>query len=207
MPDVSGVVNTVDQTTLDGTYGAPDTGQTPIRISGTGFAGQLVGPIEFNDTKAFSYGTQYSFTVEGQDSVSTETVQQPPGLVDVQLCTVTACSLDPPSDLLYLFPPGNPSVTSVRPSQGPAAGGTNVVVGGDNLDCPLDVFFGNREVKAHSPVKGGAAGRLTCTSTTTVAATSPPGPAGTSVPVSVTTIESYFSGAGSGTTTANFSYR
>ena len=64
-----------------------------------------------------------------------------------------------------------------------------------------------REVKAHSPVKGGAAGRLTCTSTTTVAATSPPGPAGTSVPVSVTTIESYFSGAGSGTTTANFSYR
>jgi hypothetical protein len=204
VPDVSEVINTVDQTTLDGTYGASDTGQTPIRISGTGFAGQLVGPIEFNDTKTFSYGSQYSFTVEDNDVVSTETVQQTPGLVDVQLCTVTACSLDPPADLLYLFPPGNPSVTSVRPDNGPAGGGTKVIVGGDNLDCPLYTFFGNTEAK--SLTKGAAAGVLNCKSTTTMKATSPPGRAGTSVPVSVTTVESYFTGAGRSTTTANFAY-
>jgi hypothetical protein len=206
VPSVNGVVNTVNQRTLDGTYGAPDTGGTPIRISGTGFAGQLVGPIEFTDTKAGSYGTQYSFTIEGDDIVNTETVQQTPGLVDVQLCTVTACTLDPPSDLLYLFPPDNPNVTSVRPGKGTAAGGTKVMLGGDNLDCPLYAFFGNTEVKALSPAKGAAAGGPTCESTTTLEATSPPGRAGTSVPVSVTTIESYFSGTGRGTTTANFTY-
>jgi hypothetical protein len=206
VPDVTGVVNTGDQRRLDGTYGAPDTGQSPIRISGAGFAGQLEGPIEFSDAKADSYGTQYSYTIEGNDSVSTETVQQTPGLVDVQLCTVTACSLDPPSDHLYLFPPGNPSVTSARPAKGPAAGGTEVTIGGDNLDCPLYVFFGHTKAEPLSPSNGAAAGGLGCTSTTTVEATSPPGRAGTSVPVSVTTIESYFTGAGRGMTTAKFTY-
>ena len=206
VPRVSGVVNTIDQRTLDDTYGAPDTGQTPIQISGTGFAGQLVGPITFSDVKAESYGTQYSFTIEGDGLVRTETVQQTPGLVDVQLCTVTGCSLDSSSDRLYLFPPGDPSVTAVRPGHGRADGGTKVMVGGDNLDCPLYVFFGNTEVKAHSSNEAADAGRLTCTSTTAVEATSPPGPAGTSVPVSITTIESYFSGTGRGTTTANFTY-
>ena len=196
VPHVSAVVNSVDQRTLDGTYGAPDTGSTPIRIFGTGFAGQVVGPVEFADTKAGSYGTQYSFTIEGDQTVRTETVQQTPGLVDVELCTVTACSLDPPSDLLYLFPPGNPNVTSVHPDKGPAAGGTKVVIGGNNLDCPLYAFFGTVESGSLSAMKGVHDGGLDCTSTTTVEATSPPGRAGTSVPVRVMTVEGYFAGAG-----------
>jgi hypothetical protein len=207
VPRVTGVVNTVDQKRLDGTYGSPDTGQTPIRISGSGFAGQLVAPIELTNTKAGSYGTQYSYTVESAHTVKTETVQQTPALVDVQLCTVTACSLDPPSDQFYLFPPGNPTVTSVLPRKGPAAGETKVTIGGENLACPLYVFFGHTKVKSVLSINAATAGAGTnCGSTTTVKTTSPPGRSGASVPVSVETIEGYFTGAGSGSTTASYTY-
>jgi Pro-kumamolisin, activation domain/IPT/TIG domain len=206
VPRVTGVVNTVNQTRLDGTYGAPDTGQTPIRIAGTGFAGQLVGPIEFNDTKDGSEGTQYSFAIEGNHTVKTETVQQIPGLVDVQLCTVTACSRDPHSDRLYLYAPGNPSVTSVDPDHGAAAGGTKVTIGGENLGCPLYIFFGNTKATSLAPIQVYAPAGVICRSSKTLGATSPAGLSGTSVPVSVMTIESYFTGAGRGTTTAKFTY-
>jgi hypothetical protein len=203
IPDVTAVANTINSTELDGSYGAPDTGRTPIQVSGRGFAGQLIAPIEFTDTRApFSVGTQYAFTVNGNTSLSTQTVQQNPAIVDVRLCTVTGCSLSRPADLLYLYPPGNPRVGSVSPASGPAAGGTKVTIGGENLGCPLDVFFGNVEAESITPVKA----LLDCGSTTAVDATSPPGTKGAKVPVTVGTIESYFTGSGRGSTTASFTY-
>ena len=204
VPEVTGVVNTVNSTELGGTYGAPDTGRTPIQVSGRGFAGQIIAPIEFTDTVSpFSVGTQYAFTVNGGTSLSTQTVAQNPAIVDVRVCTVTACSLNRPADLLYLYPPGNPRVTAVSPASGPAAGGTKVTIGGQNLGCPLEVFFGNVKAKSVTPVKA----LLDCGSTVRVHATSPPGTAGTEVPVTVGTIESYFTGSGRGTTTARFAYK
>lgn len=204
VPKVTAVVNTVNSTELDGTYGAPDTGRTPIGVSGRGFTGQLVPPIEFTDTNSpFSVGTQYTFTVNSNTSLSTQTVAQDPAIVDVRLCTVTACSRNRPADLMYIYPPGNPRVTLVSPASGPAAGGTKVTIGGENLGCPLEVFFGN--VKAESFTPGQAL--LDCGSTTRLHATSPPGTKGTKVPVTVGTIESYFTGSGRGTTTADFTYK
>jgi hypothetical protein len=204
VPNVTAVVNTVNSRTLHGTPGAPDTGRTPIKISGQGFAGQLVAPIEFTDTTSpFSVGTQYTFTVHGNTGVSTQTVAQNPALVDVRLCTVTACSRNRPADLLYLYPPGNPHVASVSPSSGPAAGGTKVAIGGENLGCPLKVYFGKVKAKSFTPGKA----LLDCGSTTGLHATSPAGTKGTSVPVTVGTIESYFTGSGRGTTTADFTYK
>jgi hypothetical protein len=204
VPTVTAVANLVNSRRLHGTSGAPDTGRTPIRISGRGFAGQLIAPIEFADTRSpFSSGTQYTFRVRGDTRVDTETVQQNPALVDVRLCTVTGCSRNRPADLLYLYPPGNPRVTSVSPATGPAAGGTKVTIGGHNLGCPLEVYFGRVKARSFRPVKT----LLDCGSTTTVRATSPPGKAGARVPVTVGTIESYFTGTGRGTTTARFSYR
>jgi Pro-kumamolisin, activation domain/IPT/TIG domain len=204
VPKVTAVVNTVNSTELDGTYGAPDTGRTPIQVTGQGFAGQLIAPIEFTDTSSpYSLGTQYTFTVSGNTSLSTQTVAQNPALVDVQLCTVTACSRNRPAGLLYIYPPGNPRVTSVSPASGPAAGGTKVTIGGDNLGCPLEVFFGNVKAESFTTVQA----LLDCGSTTTVRATSPPGMAGATVPVTVGTIESYFTGSGRGTTTARFTYK
>ena len=79
--------------------------------------------VDFTDTKSpFSTGTQYTFNVASNGSLSTQTVQQNPALVDVQRCTVTGCSRAVKADRLYLYPPGNPHVISVSPSSGRAAG-------------------------------------------------------------------------------------
>ncbi len=78
-----------------------------------------------------------------------------------------------------------------------------MTIGGDNLGCPLEVFFGNVKAESFTPVQA----LLDCGSTTTLHATSPPGTAGTKVPVTVATIESYFTGSGRGTTTASFTYK
>jgi hypothetical protein len=205
VPRVTGVVNTVDQRRLGGVYGAPDTGQTPIRISGTGFSGQLVAPIEFTDAAAYSSGTQYSFTVLTNYAVRTDTVQQTPGLVDVQVCTVTGCS-PARTDKLYLFAPGDPSVTSLNPDKGPAAGGTKVTIVGDNLGCPLYVDFGHSKAKSPTPADADlASAGLKCGSDRTLEATSPPGRAHETVPVIVMTVESYFTTSGAGTA-ALFTY-
>ena len=203
IPKVTRVVNTRSRIRLDGTYGGPDTGGTPIKVSGTGLAGQL-GVIEFTgDPSSFSSGTQYSFTVHGSTSLSTRTVQQIPALVNVRLCTVTGCSKPVQSGRLYLYPPGNPHVTSVSPSSGPARGGTKVTIGGGNLGCALGVFFGAVRARSFTP----HAALLDCGSTTALSATSPRGKAGSQVPVKVGTIESYFAHTGHGTTTARFRYR
>jgi hypothetical protein len=65
------------------------------------------------------------------------------------------------------------------------------------------VYFGNVKAESFTPVQA----LLDCGSTTTVHATSPPGAAGTTAPVTVGTIESYFTGSGRGTTTASFTYK
>jgi hypothetical protein len=204
VPKVTAVVNTINSTELDGTYGAPDSGRTPLQVRGRGFVGQLLAPIEFSDTTSpYSLGTQYTFTVNSNTSLSTETVAQNPAIVDVRLCTVSGCSLDRPADLLYIYPPGNPSVTSVSPHSGPAAGGTKVTIQGEDLGCALEVFFGDVKAESFTPVEA----LLDCGSTTALHATSPPGTAGSEVPVTVGTIESYFTGSGVGTTTASFLYK
>ena len=154
VPKVTAVVNTVNSTEL----AAPTARRTPAgprsRSAAGGSPASSIAPIEFTDTVSpFSVGTQYAFTVNGDTSLSTQTVAQNPAIVDVRLCTVTACSLNRPADLLYLYPPGNPRVTSVSPASGPAAGGTKVTIGGQNLGCPLEVFFGNVKAKSVTPVK------------------------------------------------------
>ncbi|HTU31639.1 MAG TPA: IPT/TIG domain-containing protein [Solirubrobacteraceae bacterium] len=205
VPQVSAVTNTTSSTQLNGVSGAPVTGGTPLQITGKGFAGQLIAPIIFGDAEGGgSIGTQYTFTVVNDTTVDTQTDQQNAGLVDVRLCTVTGCSLDPPADELWLYQPGDPTVNSVTPSSGPASGGTHVTIGGQNLGCPIGVFFGTT---AASSFKQVPADLLDCGSTTQVKATSPPGTSGHSVPVTVETVESYFTGSGHGTTTADFTYK
>jgi hypothetical protein len=204
IPNVTGVVNTTNSTSLDGVYGGPDTGRTPIEIDGQGFSGQVVAPIEFSDVATpFSFGTQYTYTVNGDRQITTQTVAQNPAVVDVQVCTVTGCSLNPPADEFILYPPGDPTVTSVKPASGPAAGGTQVTIGGENLGCPINVFFGSAPAENFAPTPTG----LDCGSTTDLQAISPPGTSGASVPVTVTTAESYFTGSGRSATSANFTYK
>jgi len=160
--------------------------------------------IEFNDTTSpFSAGTQYTFTANGDTSLSARTVAQNPALTDVQVCTVSGCSKAVKADRLYVYPPGNPDVTSVSPSSGPAVGGTKLTISGHNLGCPLGVFFGAAPARSFTPQPA----PLDCGSTITLTATSPKGKAGTKVPVRVETIESFFAHAGHGTSTGTFTYK
>ncbi len=190
-------------TTATGRDGGPDTGGTPIMISGRGF-GQAVGPLVFADsvTPGNSTGTQYTYAVTSDTLIKTSTVQQNPALVDVEVCSVTSCSLNPPGDYFYLYPPGAPAVDSVRPASGPAAGGTKVTIGGQNLGCVTGVFFGTVPAEKFSNAKA----LLDCGSTTLVHATAPPGKAGSTVKVTVTTVESDFTGTGHSTSSARFGY-
>jgi hypothetical protein len=195
------VVNSV-ATTSGGLPGAPDTGGTAITLKGRGFS-QAVGPIIYSDAAdGYSLGTQYSYTVSGDTKISTQTVSENPGVVDVLVCTVTDCSYNPPNDEFDLFPPGNPHVTSVTPDSGPAAGGTSVTITGENLGCVTGVFFG----KVAATKVSNAAALLDCGSTTTVTAKAPKGTAGTTVPVTVTTVESALTPGATSTTSASFTY-
>jgi hypothetical protein len=203
IPTVTAVRTPENAKQLDGVSGASDSGGTPIQIEGRGFAGQLTGPIQFTDTAGGpSSGTQYTYRVVADDQVRSATPEVNPGLDDVQLCTVSGCSAALAPDELWLYPSGDPQVTSVTPSSGPAAGGTATQVDGANLGCPLQVHFGDTLAASFSAVQSD----LDCGATTEVRATSPAGPAGAEVPVTVKTVESYFTGSGQGTTTAEFSY-
>jgi hypothetical protein len=202
VPHVTGVASLASRVRLHGLSGVPGTGGTPIRITGQGLGGELAGPLEFIAPRGVSAGTEYAFRVSGA-AVQTTTVAQTPGRVDVLACTVTGCSTPTSADRLWLYAPGGPSVTSVAPASGPPAGGTHVTVGGANLGCPLGVWFGRR---AALRIRRGM-GALDCGATQLLTATSPPGTPGTGVPVSVQTVESYFTGRARGTTIARFRYR
>jgi IPT/TIG domain len=179
-----------------------DTGGTPISISGKGMLGQVT-VVRFDDSESPpSEGTNYTFTATSKSKLSTQTVSQNPALANVQLCTVTGCSATSKTDQLFLYPPGQPDVESLAPHSGSAAGGTKVAVYGQNLGCPLAVAFAGNEAESFSPVEA----VLACGSTTTVDAVSPPGTVGTKVPVTLTTLESYFTGGGDAPTKALFTY-
>jgi large repetitive protein len=202
IPKVTSVVNTANGRNLDGTYGAPDTGGAPVRVSGGGFAGQLIGPVEFNGPATdFSNGTQYTFTVHGSTSLTTQTVAQNPALVSVQLCTVTGCSSARPSSHLYVYPPGHPTVTSLSPRSGPAKGGTKATIRGQNLGCTLQVYFGRVRARSFAQIPT----FLYCGSTIALNATSPRSKG--RVLVTVETAESFFTGTGRSTSTARFRYK
>src|SRR5262249_6835477 len=104
------------------------------------------------------------------------------------------------SDLFILFPPGNPKIDSITPSSGPATGGTQVMITGENLGCVTNVSFGG--VAAENVTN--AAALLDCGSTTSVTVTTPAGTVGR-VPVTLETVESDAT-AGVQPATGSFTY-
>jgi hypothetical protein len=90
----------------------------------------------------------------------------------------------------------------VTPAGGAPVGGTHTTVAGANLGCPLGVWFGHRAALSFRP--GAAA--LDCGATEFLRAASPPGVPASRVPVSVQTVQSYFTGHGRGSTVARFRY-
>jgi len=202
VPAVTGAIATGGPTL--GTSAGPSTGGTPIAVKGRGFANQVLG-IAFADAfSPFSFGTQYTFNAQSDFSLDSTTVPQNPGLVDVEVCTVTACSSPSPSlsDGFLLYPPGDPKVDSITPAKGPASGATNVTITGENLGCVTGVYFGKVAAKKISNRQA----LLDCGSTTQVTAASPPGKMGKSVRVTVTTVEGDLTGFGPSTSSVMFKY-
>ena len=159
---------------------------TPVDIAGKGLL-QAVGAVGFVDNQTgFSLGTQYNFAVRSDTRISTESVAQNPAVADVEVCTVTNCSHDPETDQLFIYPPGNPTISSMAPAIGPAQGGNEVVLDGANLGCVVAVAFG--KVVTFETTNSQAL--LACGTTNQVIVAAPPGKSGESVPVSVATVES-----------------
>jgi hypothetical protein len=202
IPTVSAVQATAGPTA--GTQAGPDTGGTPIEIDGTGLANQALVVIFPDVATPFSFGTQYNFDASSDTKLTTTTVGQNAAVVDTQVCTVTDCS-EPSSlnndlsDVLFLFPPGDPKITSITPSSGPANGGTQVTITGHNLGCVTNVSFGNVAAIDAS----NEAALLDCGTTDTVTVTAPAGAVGT-VPVTLHTVESDSTGAAPAT--SSFTY-
>src|SRR6202034_3998531 len=100
----------------------------------------------------------------------------------------TGGSATAPADQLLLYPPGDPKVDSVSPATGPLAGGTAVSIDGENLGCVTGVFFGSVPAVTFS----NAQALLDCGSSGEIDVTAPPAAAGTTagttVPVTVTTV-------------------
>lgn len=204
IPRVDTVVNsTSGAKNLGGTYGGPDTGGSPLTIDGIGYSD--VWAVGFFDAVGFySFGTQYNFAVTSDTEMTTQTVQQNPGEVLVDPCSVSACAdywiysqpYPPPpptaTQVFVLYPPGDPHIDSVGPNYGPQAGGTDVVISGENLGCAISASFGSQTVSA-----GNFPGFLDCGTTGIVSAITPAQAAAGPVPVTVETAESYYEGTSS----------
>jgi hypothetical protein len=194
---IPSVTAAVDPTT--GRNGAADTGGTSVLLRGSGFD-QATGPLDFSGPSGS--GSQGSYDIESDTTIGTQTLPLGPGAYDVEVCTVTGCSYHPPGDLLYLYPPGNPEVDAASPAEGPAGGGTEVTISGENLGCVTAVYFGNQGAE----VVPKATAILDCSSPGSVSVTAPPGAAGSVVRIRVLTVESEYVRPGHEPTTATFTY-
>jgi hypothetical protein len=200
------VISAVSTQTTDPITGypvAPDTGGTALIVTGQGFS-DLSGPLEFSDALGpFSFATQYTYTAKSDTVLDTTTPGTNPAVLDTLACTVSGCSAassaaSTPStaDEILEYPPGDPvlsglSVTSSSSdtdttTSGPADGGSIVTLTGENLGCATTVSFGG--VPALSVANNLAL--LDCGSTNSVTVIAPPGTAGTTVPITLTTVES-----------------
>lgn len=109
----------------------PAAGGTAVTITGSGFTG--VTGVIFGTTR----------TVPTVDSDTRLTATSPPGTGVVQVTLVTAGSTTAPAgQFSYVSAPTAPTVTSVTPADGPAAGGTAVVITGSGFTGASSVSFG-----------------------------------------------------------------
>jgi alpha-tubulin suppressor-like RCC1 family protein len=113
----------------------PDEGlpsaETPVTITGTGFAGATA--VDFGSRPAAS------FSVESNTEI---TAVAPPGTgtVDVSVTTAQGTSLPSVSDRFSYA--GSPSIARVQRDTGSAAGGVHIEIEGDNLGNVTAVDFG-----------------------------------------------------------------
>jgi hypothetical protein len=139
------------------------TGGTTVVLTGTNFTGATA--VTFGGVAASS------FTVDSATQITATTPAHAAGAVDVAV-TAPGGTATATGAFTYLVPP--PTITSVSPYWGPAAGGITVTITGTNLTAPTSVTF------------GGVAATITGGTATSITVTLPAHPLG-SVDVVVTT--------------------
>jgi Pro-kumamolisin, activation domain/Subtilase family/Abnormal spindle-like microcephaly-assoc'd, ASPM-SPD-2-Hydin/IPT/TIG domain len=207
-------VTSVSTGTTDASLGlpvAPTTGGSALTVNGSGFSDASV--VEFNDVNddpvSFSQSTDYDFTAPSATQITTTTPNSNPALDDVQVCTVSGCSTasslnkkDPTPDLLLFYPPGKPVIKSINVTSGPAAGGRLVTITGENLACTSSIKFGSVSALNIQPT----AALLDCGSTSSVSVVAPPGKLGSSVAITLKTVETDATGGPAATSPKKFKY-
>lgn len=143
----------------------PMAGGTTVTVQGANFAAGAT--VAFGSTAASSVNVVSPTELQAVSPASAA------GLVNLTVTTAAGTSPDTTADQFTYEPP--PSVTAVSPDYGGKGGGTTVTITGSNLSGATAVDFGT--VPASS---------FTVASSTSIAATSPPGTPGT-VDVRVTT--------------------
>jgi hypothetical protein len=143
----------------------PAAGGTQVTITGTSLNG--ASGVSFGGTAATA------FLVNSSGQVTATAPALAAGTYDVTVTTPYGTSATSPADRFTGL--AVPTVTSINPTSGPAAGGTSVTITGTNFTGLLAVSFG-----------GLSAAALTVNSATQVTATAPAAAPGT-VDVTVTT--------------------
>ena len=103
-------------------FNGPTTGGTSVVITGTNFSGATA--VNFG-------GTTAAFTVNSATQITATAPSGSSGAVDITVTTAGGTSAVSGSDKFFYFVP--PTVTSISPTSGPAAGGTSVVITGTNF--------------------------------------------------------------------------
>jgi hypothetical protein len=182
----------------------PTTGGTEIELVGTGFGSEPAeeavdgfADAAFTDVGAagkaggFSDATVTYLETGSETEITFDTVVDNAGVDQVSWCNVSGCTAAlAAGDVFTYYPLGNPSVSSIRPSEG--AVGTRVAITGNNLGFVEAVYFGTTK----ATVFANEAGLLDCGSTSKVTATAPREPAGSKVDIRVVTLESEATGYG-----------
>ncbi|HEX3510029.1 MAG TPA: immunoglobulin domain-containing protein [Solirubrobacteraceae bacterium] len=141
----------------------PSAGGTSVTITGGNLEG--ASEVKFGATAASS------FTVNSPTSI-TATAPAGTGVVDVTVTTPSGTSPKSSADR-YSYVKA-PTITSLKPKNGPIAGGTSVVIAGTELALATSVRFGSQ------------AASFKATSNTSITAIAPPGSVGV-VDVSIST--------------------
>ena len=113
----------------------PAAGGTSVTVSGTNLTGAT----------AVNFGTSNPGTSISGVTATSLTVTSPAGTGTVNVTVTTpngTSAINAPGDQFTYNAPALPTVTSVSPTNGPAAGGTSVTVSGTNLTGATAVDFG-----------------------------------------------------------------
>ncbi len=173
-----------------------------LRITGQGLADVTSVVFEAQGALGFLTSTSTAISAQTDTSLAVAVPQTFEVPVDVLVCSVTGCSApDPAADTLLLVYEGRPVVNSSSPASGPAHGGTTVTIQGA-LDSEVrTVFFGSVPAKILSQPSLTPSGPITVLS--------PPGTAGTTVSITITTLGGELAGTprSAATPAAVFTYQ